>query len=89
MRRAQHTLPILIEYDSLLAYRYCRCGHIITGSKLGWMIPLLGDAFFTSAMRAGNPVSAARILKASTKSLAGGAVERTFIIDDKGIFSFI
>ena len=28
---------------------------IFTGSKLGWMTPLEGDAFFTSAMSAGWP----------------------------------
>jgi hypothetical protein len=27
-----------------------------TGSKLGWMTPLLGDAFFTSAINPGLPV---------------------------------
>mmetsp|Transcript_3746 Transcript_3746/g.10149 ORF Transcript_3746/g.10149 Transcript_3746/m.10149 type:complete len:216 (+) Transcript_3746:574-1221(+) len=44
---------------------------IFTGSKLGWMTPLDGDAFLTSAMRPGWPVDFHWSLMAPTKSRAG------------------
>ena len=33
-------------------------GFTFTGSKFGWMTPLLGEAFLTSAMRPGRPLAA-------------------------------
>mmetsp|Transcript_5415 Transcript_5415/g.22199 ORF Transcript_5415/g.22199 Transcript_5415/m.22199 type:complete len:324 (-) Transcript_5415:16-987(-) len=44
---------------------------IFTGSKLGWMTPLDGDAFLTSAMSPGWPVDFHWSLMAPTKSRAG------------------
>mmetsp|Transcript_32417 Transcript_32417/g.71622 ORF Transcript_32417/g.71622 Transcript_32417/m.71622 type:complete len:263 (-) Transcript_32417:243-1031(-) len=46
---------------------------IRTASKSGWMTPLLGEAFFTSAIRPGLPVSAARFKMAPLKSRGGSA----------------
>lgn len=44
----------------------------LTGSKLGWMTPLEGEAFLTSAIRPGLPVSAACAWIAPMKSRGGG-----------------
>mmetsp|Transcript_28075 Transcript_28075/g.71552 ORF Transcript_28075/g.71552 Transcript_28075/m.71552 type:complete len:385 (+) Transcript_28075:2212-3366(+) len=44
-----------------------------TGSKSGWMTPLEGDAFFTSAISPGLPVSCARRVIAALKSRGGAA----------------
>lgn len=46
---------------------------ILTGSKSGWITPLDGDAFLTSAMRPGLPVAAALAAIAALKSAGGGA----------------
>lgn len=44
----------------------------LTGSKLGWMTPLLGEAFLTSAMRPGLPVRPAAAWMAPMKSRGAG-----------------
>lgn len=44
-----------------------------TGSKLGWMMPLLGDAFFTSAISPGLPVRSHASFNAPMKLRGGGA----------------
>ena len=50
----------------------------LTGSKSSLMIHLLGEAFFTSAIKPGSPILALADLRAPTKSLAGGTLSRAF-----------
>jgi len=47
--------------------------HTLTWSKSGWMTPLLGEAFLTSAISPGRPVALAAERSAPTKSLDGPA----------------
>ena len=53
----------------------CQCEMLptLTWSKSGWMIPLLGDAFLTSAMRPGFPVRVCAACSAPMKSRDFGA----------------
>mmetsp|Transcript_734 Transcript_734/g.1696 ORF Transcript_734/g.1696 Transcript_734/m.1696 type:complete len:237 (+) Transcript_734:584-1294(+) len=60
---------------------------ILTGSKLGWITPLLGDAFLTSAMSAGCPVALNCSLMAPTKSRGGGASTMEVRTSSSGNFS--
>ncbi len=46
---------------------------ILTGSKSGWITPLEGDAFLTSAMRPGLPVDWDLAAMAALKSAVGPA----------------
>jgi hypothetical protein len=59
----------------------------LTGSKLGWMMPLDGLAFFTSAMRPGLPVDSYMSLSAPMKLRTGGAALAICITSCSGSFS--
>lgn len=61
---------------------------IFTGSKSSLRIPLLGEAFFTSAIKPGNPVRRLEALRAAMKSLLGGAFSRAFFSIPRGFLSF-
>lgn len=50
------------------------CVNTLTGSKLGWITPRLGEAFFTSAMSPGFPIRLFAVRSAPTKSRDGGAL---------------
>jgi hypothetical protein len=54
----------MIEYDGRLPSGACT----LTGSKLGWMTPRLGEAFLTSAIRPGRPVASNLARMAPIKS---------------------
>lgn len=64
-------------------------GKMLTGSKSSLRIPLLGEAFFTSAIKPGSPVLWWADLRAPTKSLGGGTLSRAFFRVYRGLFSFI
>lgn len=61
---------------------------IFTGSKSSLRIPLLGEAFFTSAINPGSPVRRLASLRAPIKSLGGGAFSRDFFSWKRGLLSF-
>lgn len=61
---------------------------ILTGSKSSLRIPLLGEAFFTSAIKPGKPVRRLEALRAPMKSLVGGAFSRAFFRVTRGFCSF-
>lgn len=58
-----------------------------TGSKSGWMTPLEGEAFLTSAMSPGRPVAAAAAFRAPMKSRGGGAPPAAAITAARGRLS--
>ncbi len=60
-----------------------------TGSKFCWITPRLGDAFFTSAIRAGRSVSAALAFNVPTKSFVGATPAIAFANAVRGVLSFI
>jgi hypothetical protein len=60
-----------------------------TGSKFCWIKPRLGDAFFTSAIRAGRSVSAALAFNVPTKSFVGATPAIAFANAVRGVLSFI
>ena len=63
---------------------------IAAGSKSGWMRPLLGDAFFASAISAGTrPPSSTLARRAAAKSRTGGARGSAWMSRASGSRSFI
>jgi len=50
-------------------------------------MPLLGEAFFTSAINPGNPVLSLAALKAPIKSRTGGAFSRALLTVIRGFLS--
>lgn len=63
--------------------RGCR----LTGLKSSLRIPLLGEAFFTSAINPGSPVRRFASLRAPIKSLGGGAFSSSFFNAKRGLLS--
>ena len=61
----------------------------LTGSKLGWITPRLGEAFLTSAISPGLPVLPCAARSAPMKSRAGGAAFTCIISRARGSLSFI
>ncbi len=61
----------------------------LTGSKFGWITPLLGEAFLTSAISPGLPVLPWAARRAPMKSLGAGAAFICIISRAKGSLSFI
>jgi hypothetical protein len=62
-------------------------GCTLTGSKSSLRTPLLGEAFFTSAINPGTPVRRFASLRAPIKSLAGGALSSSFFSAKRGRLS--